>query len=229
MTLSFKVCCMLSPQEADMAIAAGAQAVGLVGEMPNGPGTLTDDVIREIAEHVSARHADKIWTTLLTSRIDAAAIADHIADTRVNTVQIVDYPAPGVRKAIRRAHPAVRIIQVVHVEDEGAIEIARRAAEDADVILLDSGKPSASVKTFGGTGDVHDWSVSRKIVESVETPVFLAGGLNPENVGAAIAAVRPFGVDICSGLRDKSNGYTLLHDRLADFAARLANGEGYDA
>ena len=229
MTLPFKVCCMLSPQEADMAIAAGALAVGLVGEMPNGPGTLTDAAIREIAEHVSARHADKVWTTLLTSRIDAAAIADHIADTRVNTVQIVDYPAPDAHKAIRAAHPNIRIIQVVHVEDERAVEIARRAAEHADIVLLDSGKPSAKEKTFGGTGEVHDWSVSRRIVEAVEKPVFLAGGLNPENVKEALAAVRPFGVDICSGLRDKSNGYVLKRDKLSRFAAHLSNGLGNDA
>lgn len=204
-----------------MAIAAGAFAVGLVGEMPNGPGPIADEAISEIAAHVSARHGDRIWTTLLTSRTDGEAIANHIADTGVNSVQIVDDPAPGAYRVIRLAHSKIRILQVIHVEDAGAIEIARRAAEDADVILLDSGKPSRPERTLGGTGDIHDWSISKQIVDAVNKPVFLAGGLNPENVGAAILAVRPYGVDICSGLRDKSRGYVLDQAKLNDFAAQL--------
>ncbi len=221
MMLPFKVCCMLSPAEADLAIAAGALAVGLVGEMPNGPGLLTDDAIRTIADHVSARHGNKIWTTLLTSRTTGDAIADHIADTGVNSVQIVDDPAPGAYGGIRRAHPDIRIIQVIHVEGQSAVEAARHAAEEADFILLDSGKPSAPVRTFGGTGDVHDWSISRKIVEVLDKPVFLAGGLGPENIMDAVAAVRPHGVDICSGLRDKSRAYALVEAKLNAFAAQL--------
>lgn len=213
---------MLSPEEADMAIAAGALAVGLVGEMPSGPGPLADEVITKIAGHVSKRHGDEIWTTLLTSRTDGEAIADHIADTGVNTIQIVDGPALGAYDVIRRAHADIRILQVIHIEDESAIEASRRAAEGADIILLDSGKPSASERTLGGTGDTHDWSISRKIVETVDKPVFLAGGLNPENVKDAIQAVQPFGVDICSGLRDKSHGYALIRDKVEAFAAQLS-------
>ncbi len=204
-----------------MAIAAGALAVGLVGEMPNGPGPIADDAIRTIAAHVSARHGDRVWTTLLSSRTDGDAIADHIANTGVNSIQIVDDPAPGAYGVIRREHPEIRILQVIHVEDESAIEAARRAAEGADIILLDSGKPGASERTLGGTGDVHDWSISRKIVEAVDKPVFLAGGLNPENVKDAIQAVRPYGVDICSGLRDKSRGYALDQAKLGAFTVQL--------
>jgi phosphoribosylanthranilate isomerase len=70
-------------------------------------------------------------------------------------------------------------------------------------LLLDSGKPSAKTPELGGTGRTHDWDVSRRVVEAVgPVPVFLAGGLRPENVRAAIEAVRPFGVDVCSGVRD---------------------------
>ena len=204
-----------------MAIAAGALAVGLVGDMPNGPGPIADGAIRKIADHVFARYGGSIWTTLLTSRTDGAAIADHVADTGVNSVQIVDDPAPDAYSVIRRAHPQIRILQVIHVEDDGAIDTARRAAEDADIILLDSGKPSAPERTLGGTGDVHDWSVSKQIVGAIKKPVFLAGGLNPDNVRDAVTAVRPYGVDICSGLRDKSRGYALDHAKLSAFTAQL--------
>lgn len=219
--IPFKICCIQSPQEADAAIAAGALAIGLVGAMPNGVGPIGDEAIAEIAAYVRARRGARVWTTLLTSRTDGAAIAEHVAATGVNTVQIVDRPADGAWAHLRRAHPALRIIQVVHVEDGRAVAESRRAAEEVDAILLDSGKPSAAVRTLGGTGDVHDWSISRRVVEAAPKPVFLAGGLNPLNVAAAVARVRPFGVDVCSGLRDPRRGHALDAEKLAAFAAAL--------
>jgi phosphoribosylanthranilate isomerase len=189
--------------------------------MPNGPGPIDDERIAGIARHVRARRGDRVWTTLLTSRIDEDAIADHVAATAVNTVQIVDRPSMKTYAHLRRLHPSLRIIQVVHVEDDGAVDEARRAGEAVDAILLDSGKPSAAVRTLGGTGDIHDWSISRRIVETCGRPVFLAGGLNPANVVGAVRTVRPFGVDICSGLRDKNRGYALNLEKLAAFAAAL--------
>ncbi len=219
MAIHFKVCCIRSADEADMAIAAGAAAVGLVAEMPNGPGPISDDKIREIAAHVRARHGDNIWTTLLTSRTDGEAITDHIAATGVNTVQIVDAPEHGAYDAIRKAHEAVRLMQVIHVEDAGAVDAARQAAQSVDVILLDSGKPSTSARTLGGTGETHDWTISRQIIEAVPVPVFLAGGLGPDNVADAVDTVGPYGVDICSGIRDKADAYRLVPEKLQAFAA----------
>jgi len=221
MTLPFKVCCIQSTDEADVAIAAGALAVGLVADMPNGPGIIEDETVRDIAAYVHGRHGDTVWTTLLTSRTDGDAIADHVAATGVNTVQIVDAPEAGANAKIRSAHPSLRIMQVIHVEDETAIDQALTVNNAVDFILLDSGKPSAPERTFGGTGETHDWAVSKRIVEAVKTPVFLAGGLNPENVKEAVAAVRPFGVDICSGLRDRENAYALIPEKVAAFAAAL--------
>jgi phosphoribosylanthranilate isomerase len=70
-----------------------------------------------------------------------------------------------------------------------------------DALLLDSGNPMLAVKEFGGTGRTHDWDISRRIVEAVGCPVFLAGGLTATNVAEAYATVRPYGLDACSGLR----------------------------
>ncbi len=221
MTVHFKVCCIRSAGEAELAIAAGAAAVGLVGEMPNGPGQISDDEIRDIAATIRRRYGEKIWTTLLTSRTEGDAITDHIAETGVNTVQIVDAPAAGAYAAIRKAHERVRLIQVIHVEDTGAVDAAKHAAQSVDVILLDSGKPSTAARTLGGTGETHDWAISRQIIEAVPIPVFLAGGLGPDNVAAAVAAVRPYGVDICSGIRDKADAYQLVPEKLEAFAAAL--------
>jgi len=221
MTFPFKICCIQSTDESDMAIAAGALAIGLVGQMPTGPGPISDDLIKHIAAHAHARHGDKIWTTLLTSRTDGEAIADHVAFTGVNSVQIVDTPEPGAYGVIRKAYPHLRIIQVVHVEDTDALDAAARAGAAADIILLDSGKPSAAVKTLGGTGDTHDWRISRQIVKVSTRPVFLAGGLNPANVAAAVHAVRPFGVDVCSGLRMRESSDALCPKALAAFVRGL--------
>ncbi len=219
--IPFKICCMRSTEEADAAIAAGALAIGLVGAMPNGPGTIDDELIRDIASHVHARHGERVWTTLLTCETEGEAIADYVEATRVNTVQIVDAPAAGAYAHLRRAHPALRIMQVIHVEDERALDEARAVSVHIDAILLDSGKPSAAVRTLGGTGDIHDWAISRRIVDACGAPVFLAGGLNPSNVVEAVRRVRPYGVDLCTGLRDKERGYALEADKLAAFAAAL--------
>lgn len=224
--IPFKVCCMLTTDEVDMAVAAGAQAVGFVGAMPNGPGILDDQTIAKLAAHVRTAHRDVIWSVLLTSHTDAEAISDHVAATGVNTLQIVDHAGMAAIAKVRAAHPGIRILQVVHVEDESAIAIAREAAESADFILLDSGKPSATIKTFGGTGDTHDWSISRQIVDAIDKPVFLAGGLDLKNVREAIEAVGPYGVDICSGLRDRLHGYPLVREKLDAFAAALEPDEG---
>jgi len=223
MKMPFKVCGIQSTEEADLAVAAGAAALGLVAEMPSGPGPISDDKIREIAGHVLKKHGYEVWRVLLTSRIDAEAIADHIAMTGVNTVQLVDVPAVGAHERLRKVFPHIRLIQVIHVEDERAIDEAVAAAHTADAILLDSGKPNARHRTLGGTGNTHDWSISRKIVATIEKPVFLAGGLKPDNAVAAIKEVSPYGLDICSGLRDTNNDYRLVPAKLNAFAKALAN------
>jgi phosphoribosylanthranilate isomerase len=92
-------------------------------------------------------------------------------------------------------------VQVIHVIDENSIDEAIRIAPDVDALLLDSGDPKASIRTLGGTGNIHNWEISRDIVKSVDKPVFLAGGLHAGNIREAIQKVLPFGVDVCSGVR----------------------------
>jgi len=193
-----KTCCIASIDEARTAIAAGADAIGLVGRMPSGPGPIADDLIREIAGTVPP----PIATFLLTSETAPDAVVAHVRATRVNTVQLVDDEVtPDVYAALRRALPALRIVQVIHVRGPASVERALAAAPHVDALLLDSGNPAAAVRELGGTGRVHDWLVSRRIVERSGRPVFLAGGLTAENAARAIEAVRPFGVDVCSGIR----------------------------
>ncbi len=102
---------------------------------------------------------------------------------------------------IRQAIPAVKLVQVIHVINEASVEEAIKFSTYVDAILLDSGNPKLAIKELGGTGRVHDWKLSRKIKENIKIPVFLAGGLNAENVQQAIDEVQPYGVDVCSGIR----------------------------
>lgn len=225
MRTRLKVCCISSPDEAAVAVAAGADALGLVARMPSGPGPIPDGLIRDIAATVPP----PVATFLLTSRDDPGAVVEHIRATGVNTVQLVDDAVgAGVWRAVRAALPSVRIVQVVHVLDESSIGLALDASAHVDTLLLDSGNPGAAVRELGGTGRVHDWSISRRIVERATVPVFLAGGLNPSNVGGAIRAVRPFGIDLCSGVR--TNG-ALDADKLRALvrAMREVDNEGFRA
>ena len=190
-----KVCCIASPDEAGMAAEAGADLLGLVGPMPTGPGVVEEAMAREIAAGAPA------WAppVLLTACVDAADIAEHAARVGVRTVQIVNHVTPETHLWLARRAPGLARIQVIHVEDSGALELIDAYGSNVSAFLLDSGRPSA--RELGGTGRVHDWGVSAEIVARAPRPVFLAGGLTPDNVGEAIRQVRPFGVDLCSGVR----------------------------
>ncbi len=192
-----KICCIASVGEARLAVRHGASAVGLVSTMPSGPGVIEDAAIREIAATVPPGVA----TFLLTSRSDAGEIADQQRRSGVNTLQIVDRVETATLTALRESLPGVRLVQVVHVTGRESREEAQGVAPFVDALLLDSGNPGLAIKELGGTGRTHDWAISREIVEAVSVPVYLAGGLGPANVGEAIRTVRPFGVDVCSGLR----------------------------
>jgi phosphoribosylanthranilate isomerase len=210
MRTRIKVCCISSPEEARTAILHGADAIGLVGKMPSGPGVIDDELVASIARTIPPPIAS--W--LLTSEQSTARIIAHVRRVNTSTVQIVDALEEGAYHEIRAALPGLRIVQVIHVNGQESIAQAQSLQEEVDAFLLDSGDPKAAVKTLGGTGRVHDWAISREIVRLVNKPVFLAGGLHPGNVQEAIGTVQPFGVDVCSGVR--TNG-RLDHMKLVSF------------
>jgi phosphoribosylanthranilate isomerase len=210
-----KICCIQSSAEARLAIAAGADALGLVATMPSGPGPIDDQLIAEIAAQVPP----PIANFLLTSETAAAAIIAHARRCGANTLQLVDRIEAGGHAALRSALPGIKLVQVIHVGGPEALDEAQAVAQLVDALLLDSGRPQEAVKVLGGTGRTHDWAVSRRIVEAVACPVFLAGGLRADNVGAAIAAVRPFAVDVCTGVRRPD--YALDQARLEAFIAAV--------
>ena len=183
--------------EARLAVRYGASALGLVSAMPSGPGVVSEDTIGEIARTVPP----SVASFLLTSRQDAAGIIEQQRRLRVTTLQIVDRLTTGTHRDLRAALPGIGIVQVIHVTGPESVDEARATAAEVDALLLDSGNPALAVKELGGTGRRHDWRLSREIRERSDVPVFLAGGLTPENVAQAIAEVGPFGLDVCSGVR----------------------------
>jgi phosphoribosylanthranilate isomerase len=209
-----KICCIGSVEEAWLAISYGASAIGLVSEMPSGPGVIREDLIKEIAAIVPP----PVASFLLTCRQDAESIVAQQRRCRTNTIQICDRIELESYSMLREALAGVALVQVVHVGGEEAITEALSVAPQVDAILLDSGNQSLPVKELGGTGRAHDWAISARIRERLQVPTFLAGGLRAENVRDAVERVGPFGLDVCNGVR---SGGRLDERKLNDFFRQL--------
>lgn len=192
-----KICCISSVEEMRLAVKYGASAIGLVSEMPSGPGVIAEELIGNIAIETPPG----VSTFLLTSKQTVNEIIGQQKRCKTNTIQIVDNLIEGTHRELKEALPGISIVQVIHINDESSVDKAVNASKDVDAILLDSGNQKLKVKELGGTGRTHDWTLSKKIVESVRKPVFLAGGLNPNNIYDAIEKVNPYGIDLCSGVR----------------------------
>lgn len=192
-----KICCITNRAELDLAIAHGAAAVGFVSHMPSGPGVIPET---EIAGLVAATPYP-VWSEVLTSLTDLSALVEQYKRLKPGALQLCQPLAPAVLKDLREALPGVTMVHVVHVKDKSALAEARQYAPLVDGLLLDSGNTEGPARQLGGTGRTHDWELDKRIVQDVLVPVFLAGGLTPENVAKAIATVQPFGVDVCSGIR----------------------------
>ena len=205
-----KICCIASVEEAWMAIDFGASALGLVSAMPSGPGVISEELIEEIAASIPPA----VSSFLLTCHQSVAGIVEQQTRLRVNAIQLCDVLKEGDHRELRASLPGVSIVQVVHVNGPESVEEALSAAPFVDALLLDSGSKTSAIKELGGTGRVHDWTLSKLIRQEVRVPVFLAGGLNSSNVSAAIEQVKPFGVDVCSGVRTDGR---LDQNKLANF------------
>jgi len=209
-----KICCICSLEESWTAINHGASALGLVSEMPSGPGVIPEALIADIAKRIPPFVA----SVLLTSKRSPSEIIEQHRRCGTNAIQICDDLDPEGLDDVARALPGVDIIRVIHVYGEDSMEEAETIAPHVDGILLDSGSKTSSVVELGGTGRTHNWEISRRIVEAVEVPVILAGGLNPGNVAEAISLVKPYAVDVCSGVRI---GRSLDSDKLQSFMTQV--------
>jgi phosphoribosylanthranilate isomerase len=205
-----KICCISSLEEADLAVKYGASAIGLVGNMPSGPGIIDDELIRKITKFTPP----PISTFLLTSETNSGTIIAHYKKAYTSTIQIVDQLEGRKYQNIRNELPSVKLVQVIHVIDDNSVKEAIEISKFVDAILLDSGNPNLHIKELGGTGRTHNWDLSKEIRKRINIPVFLAGGLNKNNIKKAIEHVQPYGVDLCSGVRTDGR---LDENKLRDF------------
>lgn len=192
-----KICCITSRADLKTALDAGVDALGFVSKMPSGPGVISDAEIRDLAHYAPK----SVISFLLTSLTDPWQIISQIEYCGTNAVQLCNYVGIEDLPEIRNSLPGVKVMNVIHVNTYDEVALAKMYAKNSDYLLLDSGKPNADVQILGGSGMTHNWNISAEIVENSKVPVWLAGGLNAENVKEAIAKVKPYGIDICSGVR----------------------------
>jgi phosphoribosylanthranilate isomerase len=190
-----KICGIRNLAEALEAVSAGADALGfLVGLAYASDDAVDATTARQIIDKVPPY----VSTVLVTHEADPARIVRMCQTAGCTTVQLHGELPPRRIPDLRAALPGVRITAVVHVVDETALTAAAATAEFADAVHLDT----RTAERLGGTGITHDWTISARIVRKVAKPVILAGGLTPDNVREAIDTVRPFAVDVNSGVED---------------------------
>jgi len=206
----FKICGIVSKEDALLAVASGADALGfLVGlDYPS-----DDEIAEEAAAEIIAVVPPFVSTVLVTHRVDTAWIVAAARTLGCSTIQLHgSFPIERIPD-VRAALPYVKISRVAHVEDEGSLSVAASIGDWADAVHLDT----RTATRLGGTGLVHDWRLSARIVRQSKVPVILAGGLTPQNVKQAIEVVRPYAVDVNSGV-DLDGGPGKSAEKLRAFA-----------
>jgi phosphoribosylanthranilate isomerase len=210
-----KICGIKSIDEAWMAVDAGADAFGLIV----GATHKTEDVLKpETAHYILKEAPPYISSVLVTHLTTAKEILAIYTKVPACHIQLQDNISIDEIDKLRKNLKHVKLIKAIHVVRKDAVDAAKYFAPNVDALLLDS-------KTrfrIGGTGKVHDWNISRDIVESIEIPIILAGGLTPENVVEAIKKVRPFGVDVNTGVKFPDG--TKNPQLIKDFVSRARFG-----
>lgn len=214
MAVSVKACGIRSAEDLRVVLEAGVDRVGFIC----GTTHFSEDVLDpDEVSRLVALVPDTVAAVLVTHRVDATGILALAAATGVGAIQLHGLVTDRVVAQVR-ARTALELVRAVHV-DEG-LDLARipELAAGVDALLLDS----RTADRLGGTGQVHDWSISARIRELASTtPVYLAGGLTPGNLAAAIEQVRPVGVDANSGLEDAQGDKDPARVRAFVAAARL--------
>lgn len=192
-----KICGIKTLADAKAVVDAGADALGFLVDIPgakNSVGSAT-------AAAIIAQLPPFVSSVAVTTETDAKKILHVIKSARATTIQLQGKVTPDTVRAVKVFF--VKVYVAIHVTDEHAIEEAKKFEDAADAVILDSTDKSGAL---GGTGKTHDWDISRRIVEAVSIPVILAGGLTPDNVAEAVRKVRPYAVDVQSGVSNPDGG-----------------------
>ena len=185
-----KICGIKNIEDARAVFGAGADELGFHVGLQGGRSPLTADDARKMIAQLPPTASGVI----VTSVSETAKLIDMAKTTHAGTLQLYGDVTPQTMREVKHAFPMVKLWKVLGT-DERSVEKAKQYEGKADAIVLDTGK--------GGTGKTHDWSISKKIRDTVSTPVILAGGLNPENVAEAVKTVEPYAVDVNSGVSNE--------------------------
>lgn len=194
-----KLCGIRSRRDLEVALSAGADAVGFIcGVTHRSDDALSEQAARELA-CLTPPYVSRVLVTHLQ---EAAAILGLAAFLEADTIQLHGLLEHATVAEVF-AKAGRRVTKAIHVTGPEALEEAERYLDACDALHLDS----RSADRLGGTGQVHDWSISRRIVElayeRAQLPVVLAGGLRPENVAKAIERTGAYAVDVNSGIEDE--------------------------
>ena len=196
--MKVKICANKSIEDAKNCIESGVDIIGvLVGQEHASVDFIDKETAKEICDFVDKR-CDISLVTHLKNSEEIIKLTKFIGN---NVIQLhSDIDENEVEKIVN-VLPNVKLVRLVHISNDGEIVTNIDSIKYADYYLLDS----FNLKTnqVGGTGLVHDWNVSKEIVKKLNKPVFLAGGLNPNNVHDAISIVKPYGVDVNSGCKNE--------------------------
>ena len=191
--MKVKICGNTNLEDAALAVSADADGLGFL----IGLGYPTDDEITvPQAAAIIAAVPPLVATVLVTHRGDAAWVIETCRSIGANTIQLHAVFNPAEVPRLRAELRGVKLIKAVQVRGVESIAEAAEASKYYDAILVDS----ATATRIGGTGQTHDWSISSRIVKTARVPVILAGGLTPENVREAVITVKPYAVDVNSGV-----------------------------
>jgi phosphoribosylanthranilate isomerase len=187
-----KICGIMRPDDMHAALNAGADALGFVVDSPISPRNLTFSKAKKLMKTA------RVFSTnvAVTSTRDPKRMLRICSELKPDALQL-HYHTRDLVHLLRKEHPTTKLILATPIRDSSSLRQARRFSRYSDAILADS--PSST--GMGGTGRTHDWHLTARIRKSIQPhPLILAGGLNAENVKAAIAVVKPFAVDVSSGV-----------------------------
>ncbi|WP_394742187.1 phosphoribosylanthranilate isomerase [Natronococcus roseus] len=188
-----KACGTTCEGDLEAAVEAGADAVGLISEVPV-------DTHREIeperARSLAAAAPPFVTTVLVTMPETPEAAIELVERVGADAVQLHGTLEPDEVASVREAVDATVLVVLEAGESDAATAEAYDAV--ADGLLVDT--PAA--EGGGGTGETHDWELTRELAADLDSPLVLAGGLTPENVAEAVRAVDPFAVDVASGIEN---------------------------
>lgn len=194
-----KICANKNISDAKMAIDAGADIIGiLVGQKHNSNDFVDKYKAKEIASFVK----NKCDVSLVTHLTDAKKIIDLTKFIGNNIIQLHSDISEEEVEKIAKELKDVKLVRLIHISKDGKICTDYKNMKYGDFYLLDSF--NSQTNQVGGTGIIHDWNKSKELIEVLNKPTFLAGGLDPDNVYDAIKIVKPYGVDVNSGCKNET-------------------------